>query len=275
VSSFRSSAGFTRDWGHFRVEVADWVAAVTLDRPQRLNALTFDVYADLRDLFAELPHRDDVRVVTLTGAGRGFCSGGDVDEIIAPLLGSSAAVRLEFTRMTGAVIENMRRCPQPIIAAVNGVAAGAGAVLALAADFRVLVRSAAFRFLFTQVGLSGGDMGAAYLLPRMVGLARATEILMFGDPVDADAALAIGLANQVVDDGGLADATAALAKRLATGPALAYSATKLMLAREQDMDLAGAIEHEAITQALLMATDDHAEFRAALAAKRPPRWSGR
>jgi enoyl-CoA hydratase/carnithine racemase len=275
VSPFRSSAALTHEWNHFRVEVAGSVAAITLDRPQRLNALTFAVYADLRDLFAELPYHDGVRVVTLTGAGRGFCSGGDVDEIIKPLIASSAAVRLEFTRMTGAVVANMRRCPQPIIAAVNGVAAGAGAVLALAADFRLLVKSATFRFLFTQVGLSGGDMGAAYLLPRIVGLGRATEILMFGDPIDADGALAMGLANRVVDDGALDEATAALATRLASGPALAYSATKLMLAREQDMDLAGAIEHEAITQALLMATDDHAESHAAIAAKRPPRWSGR
>jgi enoyl-CoA hydratase/carnithine racemase len=275
LSASRSPAGSTWEWSHFRVEVADAVAAITLDRPERLNALTFDVYADLRDLFAVLPYRHDIAAVTLTGQGRGFCSGGDVGEIIAPLLESDAARRLEFTRMTGAVIENMRRCPQPIIAAVNGVAAGAGAVLALAADFRLMVPSASFRFLFTQVGLSGGDMGAAYLLPRLIGLSRATEILMFGDAVDAERALAIGLAHRIVDDAALLQEAAALARRIATGPTLAYSATKLMLAREQDMDLAGAIEHEATTQALLMDTDDHAEFHAAYLARRPPRWSGR
>jgi enoyl-CoA hydratase/carnithine racemase len=275
VSSFRSSAGRTTEWSHFRVEVADSVAAITLDRPERLNALTFDVYADLRDLFGQLPHRDDIAAVTLTGQGRGFCSGGDVGEIIRPLLESDAVRRQQFTRMTGAVIENMRRCPQPIIAAVNGIAAGAGAVLALAADFRLMVPSASFRFLFTQVGLSGGDMGAAYLLPRLVGLARATEILMFGDAIDADSALAMGLANRIVEEAALPDETAALARRIATGPRLAYSATKLMLTREQDMDLAEAIEHEATTQALLMNTDDHAEFYAAFLARRPPRWSGR
>jgi enoyl-CoA hydratase/carnithine racemase len=275
VSTSGSPAGSTTEWSHFRVEVADSVAAITLDRPERLNALTFDVYADLRDLFAALPHRHDIAAVTLTGQGRGFCSGGDVDEIIAPLLESDAARRLEFTRMTGAVVENMRRCPQPIIAAVNGIAAGAGAVLALAADFRLMVPSASFCFLFTQVGLSGGDMGAAYLLPRLIGLSRATEILMFGDAVDAERALAIGLAHRIVDEASLLQEAAALARRIATGPTLAYSATKLMLAREQDMDLADAIDHEATTQALLMDTDDHAEFHAAYLARRPPRWSGR
>jgi enoyl-CoA hydratase/carnithine racemase len=273
--SRRPSTAAGRAWSNFRLEVADSVAAITLDRPERLNALTFDVYADLRDLFAELPHRDDVAVVTLTGSGRGFCSGGDVDEIIRPLLEADAPKRLEFTRMTGAVIENMRRCPQPVIAAINGVAAGAGAVLALASDFRLMVPSATFRFLFTQVGLSGGDMGAAYLLPRAVGLARATEILMFGDAIEAQRAHDIGLVHRVVDAESLQAETAALAQRIATGPTAAYSATKLMLTAEQDMDLASAIEHEATSQALLMDTDDHREFHAAFTQRRPPRWVGR
>lgn len=270
-----TSADTTRRWSNFRVETTGAVMAITLDRPDRLNALTFDVYADLRDLFAGLRQRADVAVVTLTGSGRGFCSGGDVDEIIKPLLDADTQRRFDFTRMTGAVIENMRRCPQPVIAAVNGVAAGAGAVLALAADFRLVVPSATFRFLFTQVGLSGGDMGAAYLLPRMVGLARATEILMFGDAVDAQRALEIGLANRIVEAASLHDETAALAQRIAAGPRRAYAATKLMLTDEQDMDLPRAIEHEAVMQAQLMDTDDHREFHAAFSERRPPRWSGR
>lgn len=274
MSPTRSPAS-ARQWNHFRVDIAGSVASITLDRPDRLNALTFDVYADLRDLFAEIPQRDDVAVVTLTGSGRGFCSGGDVDEIITPLLQADAPRRLEFTRMTGAVIENMRRCPQPIIAAVNGIAAGAGAVLALAADFRLMVPAATFRFLFTQVGLSGGDMGAAYLLPRVVGLARATEILMFGDAIDAQRAYDIGLVHRVVEAAALPAETAALAQRIATGPTAAYAATKLMLTDEQDMDLAAAIEHEATSQALLMAGSDHREFHAAFSQRRPPRWSGR
>ncbi len=259
----------------FRLDIAEGVASITLHRPDRLNALTFDVYADLRDFFAELPHRDDVAVVTLAGSGRGFCSGGDVDEIIEPLLRADAASRLEFTRMTGAVIENMRRCPQPIIASINGIAAGAGAVLALAADFRLMVPTATFRFLFTQVGLSGGDMGAAYLLPRVVGLARATEILMFGDAIGAQRAYDIGLVNRVVDAEELGAATTALALRIATGPRAAYAATKMMLTAEQDMDLATAIEHEATGQAELMSREDHREFHASFTQRRPPRWSGR
>ena len=259
----------------FRLEVADSVAAITLDRPSRLNALTFEVYAELRDLFAGLPARTDVAVVTLTGSGRGFCSGGDVDAIIGALLDADHAARLQFTRMTGAVVENMRRCPQPIIAAINGVAAGAGAVLALAADFRLIVPEATLQFLFTQVGLSGGDMGAAYLLPRAVGLARATEILMFGEAIDAQRALAIGLVHRVVEPATLAAESAALARRIASGPRAAYAATKLMLTAEQDMDLAAAIEHEAAGQASLMAGADHREFHDAFAERRPPRWSGR
>ena len=265
----------SRAWQHFNLDVDGSVASITLNRPDRLNALTFDVYADLRDLFAELPQRDDVAVVTLSGSGRGFCSGGDVDQIIAPLLEADATRRLEFTRMTCAVIENMRRCPQPIIAAINGVAAGAGAVLALAADFRLMVPAATLRFLFTQVGLSGGDMGAAYLLPRVVGLARATEILMFGDPIDAQRAYDIGLVHRVVEPGALRAETAALAQRIAGGPIAAYAATKLTLTAEQDMDLSSALAHEATSQALLMAGDDHREFHTAFTQGRPPRWSGR
>jgi enoyl-CoA hydratase/carnithine racemase len=177
--------------------------------------------------------------------------------------------------MTGAVVQRLRELPLPVVASVQGTAAGAGAVLALASDFRVLAEDATFRFLFTKVGLSGGDMGSAWLLPRVVGLGRATEILMFGDPVDAAQALAIGLANRVVPRDDLDAATAELAGRLAGGPTLAYAATKLLLHREQDMDLPAAVEFEAMTQALLMTTKDHAEFHAAFTERRPPRWTGR
>jgi enoyl-CoA hydratase/carnithine racemase len=273
---YRASAGFTEAWKHFDVAQEDGVLTVTFARPERLNALTFDVYADLRDLLGEVPHRDDVRAVVITGRGRGFCSGGDVDEIIGELIErDDRRALLDFTRMTGSVVGALRACPQPVVAAVNGVAAGAGAVIALAADLRILARSATFRFLFTNVGLAGADMGSAYLLPRLVGLGRATELLLLGDPVEADQAGAIGLANRVVDDDALPDEAGALARRLAEGPAMAVAATKLLLAREQDLDLAGALELEAMTQALLMTSEDHAEFYAAFQEGRAATWRGR
>src|SRR5438132_2802395 len=195
---FRASAPFTEDWEHLDFSVAEGVATITLNRPERLNALTLEVYADLRDLFTELPHREDVRAAIITGTGRGFCSGGDVHEIIGALLAENTHRTMEFTRMTGSVVQRMRECPLPVIAAVNGVAAGAGAVIALAADFRLLARSASFEFLFTKVGLAGADMGSAYLLPRIVGLGRATELLMLGEKVDAERAIELGLAGEVV-----------------------------------------------------------------------------
>ncbi|UKD59588.1 enoyl-CoA hydratase family protein [Amycolatopsis sp. FU40] len=275
MSPFRASVPLTKSWEHFEFTVDDGVATVTFDRPEKLNALTFDVYADLRDLVAELPHRGDVRVLVLTGKGRGFCSGGDVEEIIGELQKMDTAELLEFTRMTGAVVKAMRETPIPIIAAVNGVAAGAGSVLALASDFRLLAESAKFAFLFTKVGLAGADMGSAYLLPRLVGLGRATELLMLGDKLPAARAETIGLANRVVPDAELAGEAAALARRLADGPALAYSTTKVLLTRELDSDLGSSIELEAITQALLMTAKDHKEFYAAWAAGRSPQWTGR
>jgi enoyl-CoA hydratase/carnithine racemase len=275
MTPFRASPGFTETWEHFDFAVEHGVATVTLNRPDRLNALTFDSYADLRDLLGELPHRGDARVLVITGEGRGFCSGGDVEEIIGALQRMEAAELLEFTRMTGGVVKALRDCPLPVIAAVNGIAAGAGSVIALASDFRLLARSASFSFLFTRVGLSGADMGSAYLLPRIVGLGRATELLVLGDKVDAQRALDIGLATQVVDDGDLRATADALARRLADGPALAYGMTKVMLTRELDMDLGGAIEMEALTQALLMKSDDHREFYAAWSEGRSPAWSGR
>lgn len=275
MSPHRASAGLTQEWKHFDLEIAADVATLTFTRPERLNALTFETYADLRDLLAELPHRGDARVLVITGRGRGFCSGGDVHEIIGRLLEAQAGALLEFTRMTGAVVQAMRECPIPIIASVNGIAAGAGAVIALAADFRLLARSASFAFLFTKVGLAGADMGAAYLLPRYVGLGRATELLMLGEPIDAPEAQRIGLAAKVVDDDDLEGAAHELARRLASGPALAYGNTKKLISRELDMDLAGAVELEAQTQAVLMTSADHAEFYRAFCEGREPRWTGR
>jgi enoyl-CoA hydratase/carnithine racemase len=275
MSPFRASAPFTESWEHFDFEVSGGVATVTLNRPDKLNALTFESYADLRDLVAELPHRGDVRVLVLAGEGRGFCSGGDVEEIIGELQKMEAAELLEFTRMTGAVIKALREVPIPVIAQIQGIAAGAGSVLALAADFRLLSSKASFAFLFTKVGLAGADMGSAYLLPRLVGAARATELLMLGDKLDAESALRIGLANSVHEPEELADAANALARRLADGPALAYGTTKSLIVRELDMDLASSIELEALTQALMMKTDDHGEFYASWKEDRKPDWKGR
>jgi enoyl-CoA hydratase/carnithine racemase len=275
MSPFRASAPFTDNWEHFDFKLEDGVATVTLNRPDKLNALTFDSYADLRDLVAELPHRGDVRVLVLAGEGRGFCSGGDVEEIIGELQKMEAAELLEFTRMTGAAIKALREVPIPVIAQIQGIAAGAGSVLALAADFRLLSSNAAFAFLFTKVGLAGADMGSAYLLPRLVGAARATELLILGDKLDAESALRIGLANSVHEPDELPAAAAALARRLADGPALAYGTTKTLITRELDMDLASSIELEALTQALMMKTDDHGEFYASWKEKRKPDWKGR
>ena len=275
VSPFRASAQFTEDWDHFRLDVDDGVATLVFDRPARLNALTFDIYADFRDLLGELEHRDDIQVLVVTGEGEGFCSGGDVHEIIGKLLEMDTKGLLEFTRMTGAVVERMRRLPIPIIAAVNGVAAGAGAVIALAADLRIVAESGSFQFLFTRVGLAGADMGSAYLLPRVVGLGRASELLLLGEKVPATAAVSMGLASRVVADADLTEEAAALARQLAEGPTLAYGATKILLGRELDMDLGSAIELEAFTQALLMTTEDHSEFYEAFTGRRPPEWSGR
>lgn len=268
-------SGADGSWENFRFTVEDGVATVLLDRPERLNALTFAVYADLRDLFTRLAHEGDVRCVVLTGEGHGFCSGGDVEEVIGELVRMDARELLTFTRMTGAVVRAMRDCPVPVIAAVNGVAAGAGAVIALAADFRLCAASASFAFLFTRVGLAGADMGAAYLLPRVIGFGRATELLMLGDTVTAQDAERIGLAGRVVPDPSLMDEVRQLARRLADGPALAYANTKLLLTRELDLNLPGAIELEAVTQALLMTTQDHAEFHRAFTEGRQPQWQGR
>ncbi|MEU7425592.1 enoyl-CoA hydratase family protein [Streptomyces sp. NPDC040750] len=275
MSPFTGSAARTSDWEHLRVQLADGVATVTLARPDKLNALTFGAYADLRDLLAELSRERSARALVLAGEGRGFCSGGDVEEIIGATLAMDTAQLLDFNRMTGQVVRAIRECPFPVIAALHGVAAGAGAVLALAADFRVADPSARFAFLFTRVGLSGGDMGAAYLLPRVVGLGHATRLLMLGEPVRAPEAERIGLISELTEEGHADEAAARLARRLADGPALAHAQTKTLLTAELDMPLAAAIELDASTQALLMNGEDYAEFHEAFTHKRPPKWRGR
>lgn len=216
-----------------------------------------------------------MRALVLGGEGRGFCSGGDVDEIIGATLAMDTAELLDFNRMTGQVVRAIRECPFPVIAAVHGVAAGAGAVLALAADFRIADPTARFAFLFTRVGLSGGDMGAAYLLPRVVGLGHATRLLMLGEPVRAAEAERIGLLSELTDEGKAHVRAAELAARLAAGPALAHAQTKALLTAELDMPLAASVELDATTQALLMNGRDYAEFHAAFTGKRPPEWKGR
>ncbi|BDH14233.1 MULTISPECIES: enoyl-CoA hydratase family protein [Streptomyces] len=275
MSPFAGSARSTDAWKHIRVTRKDGIATVTLARPDKLNALTFEAYADLRDLLAELSRERSVRALVLAGEGRGFCSGGDVEEIIGATLGMDTAQLLDFNRMTGQVVRAVRECPFPVIAAVHGVAAGAGAVLALAADFRVADPSARFAFLFTKVGLSGGDMGAAYLLPRVIGLGHATRLLMLGDAVRAPEAERLGLISELADEGRADEAAAALARRLAEGPALAHAQTKALLTAELDMPLAAAVEMDAATQALLMNSADYEEFHAAFTEKRTPKWQGK
>lgn len=263
-------------WPNFRYEEIDEVATITFTRPERLNALTFEVYADLRLLTAELRERADaVRVLVIRGEGRGFCSGGDVEAIIGQLVKADTRRIYEFARLTGACVRNLREMPQPVIASVNGVAAGAGAVIALAADFRMLASSARFEFLFTRVGLSGGDMGACWFLPRIVGAGRATEILMLAEGIDAQTALDIGLANQVAEEDQLDDAVLDLLGRLKSRAPWGLAMTKEMLNRASSMDYSSAIEMEAWTQTLLMTSEDFREFYHGFSEERDVRYSGR
>jgi enoyl-CoA hydratase/carnithine racemase len=259
----------------FLYEVSDGIAMLTFTRPQVMNALTFEIYAQLRDLFAALRYDEAVRAVVLTGAGDNFCSGGDVHEIIGELLKRDMRGHLEFTRMTGAVVQNMRLLDKPILAALNGMTAGAGAVIALASDLRIASEKARFAFLFTKVGLTGADMGAAYLLPRVVGMGRATELLMFGDTIDAATAERYGLVNRVVPPADLLSTARQWALRLAQGPTLAISMTKHMLNAEQSMDLVSALEAEAQAQALMLMGEDHRRFYEAFQAKEKPTFTGR
>jgi enoyl-CoA hydratase/carnithine racemase len=245
------------------------VATITLNRPERLNALTFEVYQELIDLFAALRDESDVRVVVVTGAGRAFCSGGDVHDIIGELFSRDMEGLLEFTRMTCELIRNIRLLPKPVIASLNGTTAGAGACIALAADLRIASEDAKIAFLFVKVGLAGTDMAASYLLPRVVGLSKATEMLFTGDFVSAAEAERIGLYNRVVPANELAAATRDFAERLAGGPAFALGKTKEMLNRELDMNLEAALESEAQAQAICMQHPDYREAYEAFVAKRP------
>jgi enoyl-CoA hydratase/carnithine racemase len=259
----------------FLYNVTEGVATITFNRPEVLNALTLGVYAQYRDLLEELRYDEAVKVVVLTGAGKGFCSGGDVHDIIGALLEQDVKAHLEFTRMTGATVQNMRLLDKPIIAAVNGTAAGAGAVIALASDLRLAAEQAKFAFLFTQVGLTGADMGAAYLLPRLVGSGRAMELLMLGDVIDAHTAERYGLVNRVLPQDDLLPAAQELAARLAAGPTLALSMTKRMVNNEWNMDLLSALEAEAQAQALLLMGEDHRRFYEAFKNKEQPEFVGR
>lgn len=257
----------------FLYSVEGGVASLTLNRPDRLNALTFEVYRELTDTFAALRHETGVRVVMISGAGRAFCSGGDVHDIIGELFARDMEGLLEFTRMTCELIKNIRTLPIPVIAKLNGTTAGAGACIALAADIRIASEAAKIAFLFVKVGLSGADMGAAYLLPRMVGLAKATELLFTGDFISAQDAERIGLYNRVVASNQLDNVCNEFAQRLAAGPAFALAKTKEMLNRELDMNLEKALECEAQAQAICMQHPDYREAYEAFVAKRDPNFT--
>jgi enoyl-CoA hydratase/carnithine racemase len=248
------------------------VATITLNRPERLNALTFEVYRELTDTFAALRNEPDVRVVVITGAGRAFCSGGDVHEIIGGLFDRDMEGLLEFTRLTCELVRNIRALRKPVIASLNGTTAGAGACIALAADIRIASEAAKIAFLFVKVGLSGADMGAAYLLPRVVGLTRATELLYTGDFISAPEAERIGLYNNVVPGDQLSAITRELAERLAQGPAFALAKTKELLDREANMNLDAALECEAQAQAICMQHPDYREAYEAFVNKRIARF---
>ena len=249
-------------------QAVDGVAKIILNRPERLNALTFEVYRELTDTFAALRDDEDVRVVVITGAGRAFCSGGDVRDIIGELFERNIEGLLEFTRMTCELVHNIRALPKPVIASLNGATAGAGACIALASDLRLASEDAKIAFLFVKVGLSGADMGAAYLLPRVVGLTKAAELLYTGDFISASEAERIGLYNRVVPADQLAATTQELAEHLARGPGFALAKTKEMLNRELDMNLTAALECEAQAQAICMQHTDYREAYEAFMAKR-------
>ncbi|MFN7131624.1 MAG: enoyl-CoA hydratase family protein [Myxococcales bacterium] len=258
---------------HFRND--EGVGIITFARPELLNALTFEVYRELTDFFRALEHAPEVKCVVITGEGRGFCSGGDVNSIIGELFKRDTVGLNEFTRMTCELVRNMRALHKPIVAALNGVTAGAGAVIALASDLRVASEKAKIAFLFTKVGLAGADMGAAHMLPRVIGLSRATELLMLGDSVDAPTAERYGLFNRVVPHEKLMDEALALARRLAAGPLFALGMTKELLNEEQNQSLFDALNNEARAQAMCMITRDFREAYEAFVEKRPQRFTGR
>jgi enoyl-CoA hydratase/carnithine racemase len=248
------------------------VATITLNRPERLNALTFEVYAELRDTFRALDTEPGVRAVMITGSGRAFCTGGDVEDIIGALFSRTYEGLLDFTRLTCDLILSIRECRRPVVAALNGTVAGAGAVIAAASDIRIAAETAKIAFLFTRVGLAGADMGAAWLLPRIVGVGLASELLMTGEFIEPDRAQRIGLYNRVVPAERLIDEARAFAEGLARMPSFALGITKDSLNREASMDLRSAMEAEAQAQAGCMLSPNFREAYEAFRAKRPPRF---
>ena len=257
-----------------RYDVVNAVATVTLDGPERKNPLTFDMYAELRDWFAGLSDNDKVKAVVLTGAGANFCSGGDVHDIIGPLTRSSPQQLLQFTQLTGHLVSAMRRCPQPIVAAVDGTCAGAGAILAMASDLRFGTERSKVAFLFVRVGLAGCDMGACAILPRIVGLGRAAELLYTGKSISGRLAHEWGFYNELCDPQELLARAQDLAHALAAGPTFAHALTKRMLHEEWAMPLDEAIEAEARAQARCMETHDFRRAYEAFVAKRRPEFEG-
>ncbi len=272
AGNVRPQAGFRAE--HFLWSVNDGVGTITLNRPERKNPLTFDSYAELRDLFQRLRHADDVKVVLIHGAGGNFCSGGDVHEIIGPLIQLKAPELLMFTRMTGDLVKAMRHCPQPIVAAIDGVCAGAGAIIAMASDLRYGTARSKVAFLFNRVGLAGCDMGACNMLPRIVGQGRAAELLYTGRALGGDEALQWGFYNRVCAPEAVVDEARVLAQELRAGPTFANGITKSMLHHEWAMDVDQAIEAEAQAQALCMLTEDFGRAYRAFAAKQKPVFEG-
>jgi enoyl-CoA hydratase/carnithine racemase len=264
------------DWQpqHFKWQVADRVATITLNRPERKNPLTFESYAELRDTFHKLHFAEDVRAVVFTGAGGNFCSGGDVHEIIGPLVKMEMPELMRFTRMTGALVKEMRSCPQPIIAAIDGICAGAGAIIAMASDLRYATPEAKTAFLFVRVGLAGCDMGACAILPRIIGQGRASELLYTGRSMSADEGRAWGFYNEVFPAAALLEKAQQMAKALAEGPSFAHAMTKKCLHQEWNQSVDEAIETEAEAQAICMQTGDFERAYNAFAAKQKPQFQG-
>ncbi|MEW6689826.1 MAG: enoyl-CoA hydratase family protein [Pseudomonadota bacterium] len=259
---------------HFQWQVAERVATVTLNRPERKNPLTFESYAELRDTFHKLQYADDVRAVVFTGSGGNFCSGGDVHEIIGPLVKMDMPDLMRFTRMTGNLVKEMRSCPQPIIAAVDGVCAGAGAILSMASDLRYATPEAKTAFLFVRVGLAGCDMGACAILPRIIGQGRASELLYTGRAMTAEEGLKWGFYNEIVPGEKLLEHAQNLARSLAEGPAFAHSMTKKCLHQEWNLSIEQALETEAEAQAICMQTRDFERAYNAFVGKQKPKFEG-
>ena len=268
----RPQAGYRAE--HFLWSVEGGVGSVTLNRPERKNPLTFESYAELRDLFGRLKYADDVKVVLISGAGGNFCSGGDVHEIIGPLIGLKAPELLLFTRMTGDLVKAMRHCPQPIVAAIDGVCAGAGAIMAMASDLRYGTARSKVAFLFNRVGLAGCDMGACNMLPRIVGHGRASELLYTGRALGGEEAERWGFFNRLCEPDAVVDEARKLAHELVAGPTFANGITKSMLHHEWAMDIDSAIEAEAQAQAICMLTEDFGRAYRAFAAKQKPVFEG-